>query len=123
MSCARYIELNPVRAGMVECPSMYPWSSYRFNAQGKTSNIVQSHPLYMELGETNEKRQFSYREMFCDEVDPNLLHSLRTMVQTGTPLGNDRFRAQIEEMLGRKVGQARRGRLDQKKKVKGTDPL
>ena len=46
----RYIELNPVRAGMVEQPSDYVWSSYPTNALGKASEICTPHPLYLALG-------------------------------------------------------------------------
>ena len=114
MACSRYIELNPVRAGMVERPEEYRWSSYRANAQGKASNILERHSLYMKLGDTDELRRFAYRELFRNSVEPDLIDSFRSTLQTGTPLGNDRFREQIEEALGRKVGQARRGRPSEK---------
>lgn len=47
MACYRYIELNPVRAGMVERPEDYPWSSYRANAQGADDPLVTPQPLYL----------------------------------------------------------------------------
>ncbi len=46
LGCYRYIELNPVRAGMVEHPADYPWTSYRINAQNEKSELVTPHPLY-----------------------------------------------------------------------------
>jgi putative transposase len=46
----QYIELNPVRAGMVNDPSDYSWSSYQINALGKHSQLMTYHPLYLSLG-------------------------------------------------------------------------
>lgn len=50
LACYRYIELNPVRAQMVEHPFDYRWSSYRANAQGEPSELLTPHPLYLALG-------------------------------------------------------------------------
>lgn len=49
LACYRYIEMNPVRAGMVEHPAEYRWSSYRANAQGEPSVLRWPHPLYQAL--------------------------------------------------------------------------
>ena len=57
LACQRYIELNPVRAGMVPIPGEYPWSSYRANALGHRDPVVSPHPLYTALGETDAARQ------------------------------------------------------------------
>ncbi len=48
--CQRYIEMNPVRAGMVAHPGEYPWSSYQVNGKGANSALLTPHPLYLELG-------------------------------------------------------------------------
>ena len=60
----RYIELNPVRAGMVIDPADYPWSSYHHNALGQFSDLVVPHPEYLRLGESNEARQVAYLALF-----------------------------------------------------------
>ncbi len=62
--CQRYIELNPVRAGMVAHPAEYRWSSYRRNAQGEIDARVKAHSLYMALGLNDVGRQAAYRELF-----------------------------------------------------------
>jgi putative transposase len=49
LTCQRYIELNPVRAGMVACPEDYHWSSYRSNALGTSSRLISEHPVYLAL--------------------------------------------------------------------------
>jgi putative transposase len=56
LACCRYIELNPVRAGMVDHPADYPWSSYRFNGQGAANALLSQHPLYRAPGRSNEER-------------------------------------------------------------------
>lgn len=110
LACMRYIELNPVRAGMVDKPGDYEWSSYHTNAIGQNDKVVIPHSLYLSLGQQQEARWYAYSELFRHSLEPEQVHNIRTTVQTGTPLGNDRFREQIEQTLGCKVGQARRGR-------------
>ncbi|MDH5634110.1 MAG: transposase [Gammaproteobacteria bacterium] len=126
LACMRYIELNPVRAGMVNTPIAYPWSSYAANASGKQHKVVTAHKLYKSLGGSAARRQHAYRELFRHALEPEQVHDIRTTVQTGTPLGNDRFREKVEQTLGCKVGQPRRGRPPVTRAVqveKGTDPF
>jgi putative transposase len=110
LACQRYIELNPVRAGMVETPGEYPWSSYRANAFGEKDSLLTHHLLYRRLGADPAARQAAYRELFRTSLAPEQVHGIRAAWQTGTPLGNDRFREQIEAAVNKKVGYARRGR-------------
>lgn len=116
LSCMRYIELNPVRAGMVSKPIDYCCSSYKFNATAQTGSLVTPHTLYQQLGRDPNTRQFAYRELFRTALESDQVHDIRAAVQTGTPLGNDKFRQEIEQVIGSKVGQARRGRPKQNKK-------
>lgn len=55
LACYRYIEMNPIRAGMVEHPADYRWSSYRTNAQGEPSVLGCPHPLYQALGRASQE--------------------------------------------------------------------
>jgi putative transposase len=110
LSCMRYIELNPVRAGMVQKPIDYRWSSYRGNATRYTDKLTIPHPVYRQLAQGYQDRQYVYRELFCNALEPDQVHDIRASVQTGTPLGNARFCETIEKQLKCKVGQARRGR-------------
>ncbi len=109
-ACMRYIELNPVRAGMVDKPSDHPWSSYAANALGRSDELIVPHDRYRALGSTPAARQSAYRELSRAALDPDRVDEIRAAVQTGTPLGNDRFRQWLEQELGCRVGQARRGR-------------
>lgn len=64
----------------------------------------------MALGSASVVRQHAYRELFREALAGDQVHDIRAAVQMGTPLGNDRFRVQVEQMLRRNVGHARRGR-------------
>jgi len=57
LTCQRYIECNPVRAGMVAGPGDYAWSSFRHNARGQSSSLLTPHAAYLALGETNVERR------------------------------------------------------------------
>ena len=60
LNCIRYIELNPVRAGMTTDPGDYHWSSYHCHAFGKTAQIWSPHPDYLSLGTTPAERENAY---------------------------------------------------------------
>jgi len=108
--CMRYIEMNPVRAGMVDHPAEYRWSSYAANALGVDNAVIQAHELYLALGNTPEARQVAYRELFEVKADDNELDIIRASLRSGTPLGNECFKKQVGVMAGRKVGLTKRGR-------------
>ncbi len=86
LGCYRYIEMNPVRAGMVAHPGDYRWSSYGANAQGGVSPLIRSHLVYAGLGLTDEERQATYRELFRYELDPGLVDEIRRATHGGMVL-------------------------------------
>jgi putative transposase len=112
LTCMRYIELNPVRANMVDSPGLYRWSSYRHNVQGKEDDLLTQHPVYVQLGKTITNRCEAYKALFKAHLNENQLKDIRSALQTGTPLGNEYFRMKVESKLKTKVGQNRRGRPD-----------
>ena len=114
LACMRYIELNPVRANMVKTPGQYRWSSFRRNGRGKNDGLVEAHSVYLSLGKTDKARQAAYKALFKSSIEDIDINDIRQAWQTGTPLGNDFFREKVERKLGRKVGQARRGRPSKK---------
>lgn len=109
LACYRYIELNPVRACMVEHPAEYRWSSYRANAQGEESSIV-PHPLYLALGQQIEERHAAYRELFRYELERGVIDEIRQATNGNYALGDGRFAAEVERMLGRRVVRGKPGR-------------
>ena len=106
----RYIELNPVRAGMVEQPSDYSWSSYQINALGKASELCTAHPLYLALGVDSIERQSNYRELFKHHVEGQLLEEIRLSTNQGMVLGNDWFKVDVERLTGRRMTAKKKGR-------------
>lgn len=109
LTCHRYIELNPVRAGMANRPEHYPWSSYAHNAQGRTDDLLTPHPLYQGLGETVDARCAAYRALFADALSPETLDAIRESTNKAWAMGHDRFRKRIEAMLERQSAPKRRG--------------
>jgi putative transposase len=110
LACYRYIELNPVRAGLVAAPGDYPWSSYACNALGRDDPLLTPHDDYLGLGRSDDARRAAYRRLFEMALETGLIGEVRECLQTGTPLGDAGFRRQIERRLGRPVGFAKRGR-------------
>jgi putative transposase len=105
----RYIELNPVRAGMVVHASEYPWSSYQGNALGKSIQLLTPHELYIQLGKADEERQSAYRALFRGRMPERDLTAIREATNKAWVLGSDRFRAQIEAKTGRRSAPLGRG--------------
>lgn len=101
--CSRYIELNPVRARMVEQPGDYRWSSYRHNALGQMDALLTPHCLYENLGADTMQRCAAYRALFSVQTDPAELQAIRGATETGAVLGNDRFKENIETTLRRRI--------------------
>mgnify|MGYP005805513477 CR=1 FL=1 len=110
LACQRYIELNPVRAAMVEHPAEYRWSSYRANAQGETNELVQPHLLYAALGSNALTRQAAYRELFRHELEPGLVDEIRRATNGNFALGNERFAEVVGAMIGRRAAPGQPGR-------------
>ena len=110
LACMRYIELNPVRASMVTHPAQYRWSSYAANALGVSNPVIRAHSEYLALGNSLANCCASYQELFEHQINEDQLMLFRRALQTGTPLGNEKFKAQIEKTLGRHVGLMRQGR-------------
>ena len=109
LTCQRYIELNPVRAGMVVSPEGYPWSSYQANGLGRPAKLWTPHPVYKALGESKEERTAAYRSLFDTHLESTTLKDIREATQTGMALGNERFKAQIEQLSGRRMVPLKRG--------------
>lgn len=110
LACYRYIEMNPVRAEMVEHPAEYRWSSYRVNAQAEQSALIKQHSLYQALGEADGPRAESYRELFRHQLDPGLVDQIRSATNGNYALGSSRFTAEVESMLGRRATRGKPGR-------------
>jgi putative transposase len=108
--CQRYIELNPVRAAMVDDPAHYRWSSYRANGLGQADPLLTPHPVYSVLGGTEAPRLAAYRALFRSELDVDAISDIRMALEQGQPLGDSRFLASIERATGQRREVKPRGR-------------
>ena len=105
----RYIELNPVRAGMVKDPSDYRWSSYQCNGLGKHSDLLTAHPTYLSINDNANIRQASYRALFTHHVESKLIEEIRLATNKGLALGNLEFKLEVEALSGKSVIEGKRG--------------
>lgn len=110
LTCQRYIELNPVRAGMVAHPAHYRWSSHRANAHGAADELVDPHEVYRALGVDPASRQAAWREMFREEIASGVVDMIRRATNGNYVLGSPRFAGQVASLLGRRVTPAKPGR-------------
>jgi putative transposase len=110
LACQRYIELNPVRAAMVNDPAHYRWSSYRHHALGQREKFLVPHTTYMTLGRTKSERQKAYRDLFRSALDADAIADIRRAMNQSQPLGDSRFYATISRMTGLRREPKPRGR-------------
>lgn len=110
LTCMRYIELNPVRANMVNDPAQYRWSSYRHNGLGQANERITQHPLYLELGKDEADRLAAYRALFRSELDDVALADIRLALAQGQPLGSERFSEIMCAAVGVRRAKSRPGR-------------
>jgi putative transposase len=78
-ACSRYIERNPVRAGLVDVPEAYPWSSFHHNARGETDPILTPHPLYVALGRDSTTRCAAYHDLSQEDVGIRIAAEISTL--------------------------------------------
>ena len=100
LACCRYIELNPVRAGIVDNPADYAWSSYAAHALGRPIEMWSAHDEYLGLGGSVESRQVAYKALFADQLGTDVIADIRHSLNTGFVLGDRRFRDEVESLTG-----------------------
>lgn len=110
LACYRYIELNPVRAGLAARPDQHPWSSYRSNAMGEASQLLTPHDEYHRLGRTPAERQAVYRDLFGELQSAARLEEIRSATNGGYVLGSAGFKRAMARTLGRRVVKGSGGR-------------
>jgi putative transposase len=110
LQCQRYIELNPVRAHMVEHPALYHWSSYQHYGVGKQIGCLTPHNLYLGLGQNHETRMQAYQSFICTDLQSEELAVMRQCFSHNYPLGSSQFRIEMEHLLGRRFGKCNPGR-------------
>jgi len=110
LACMRYIELNPVRAAMVEDPAHYRWTSYRANALGQHDALLTPHPVYLAQDSSADARQAVYRALFRPHLEQSGIADIRLALNQSQPLGDHRFHAKIARIAGESRQARPRGR-------------
>lgn len=109
-ACVRYIELNPVRARMVEAPEQYPWSSARHHLGIERCDWLDEDPGYVALGNDAIERQVRHRVFLRAAIPEGEWKLIRTAVQRGQLTGGGRFVDEVERILGRRIEHRKPGR-------------
>jgi putative transposase len=91
LSCYRYIESNPVRAGIAGRAADYPWSSHATHALGRLSPLITLHDAYRGLGHDDAARRKAYAGLFQPADDPRELAFIRKRLGSGLPYGGASF--------------------------------
>lgn len=110
LRCQRYIELNPVRAGIVVSPDEYRWSSFAANGLGHHNDLITPHSVFRALGGDGASRRTAYLELFSAELESTELEEIRTSANAGYALGSERFRKEIAVATGRRAEPGKPGR-------------
>ncbi len=110
LPCMAYLDLNPVRAGLVAQARDYPWSSHAHYAGLRADRMVTPHPLYWALGNTPFAREAAYAQQVQEGVPAALQQAMTDAVLQGWALGSADFVAQLQKTTGRRLSKAQPGR-------------
>jgi len=103
LACLHYIEMNPVRAGIVNSPELYRWSSYRVRAFGEKNPVVDLDPWYNSLAGNETGRQLKYREFFQNLLPESTSKLIREMTNKNGIVGGRDFRERIEQLTHKEI--------------------
>ena len=110
LSCMAYIDLNPVRAGMVSSAGDYPWSAFAHSIGRRTDRLITPHPLFWELGNTPFAREAAYAQLVQEGVNSVQQKALTDATLQGWALGEPGFVADLQKMTQRRASKALAGR-------------
>lgn len=110
LQCMAYIDLNPVRAGMVGGPQDYPWSSYAHYTGQRADPLISPHPLYWEMGNTPFAREAAYQSWVQAGVDGASQQALTDATLQGWALGEAEFVADLQKRTLRRISKSKPGR-------------
>ena len=111
LACCRYIELNPVRAGMVADAADYPWSSYRGRIEDVPESLwLDADPCFVALGDTVMQRRYRYEAFVRQAIPSDEICLIRNALQRGQLTGTSRFVDEVEQIVGLRVEPRGQGR-------------
>jgi putative transposase len=115
--CMAYIDLSPVRAGLVKDARDYPWSSHGHYLGMRTDKLLSPHPLFWQLGNTPFAREAAYAELVRAGITPAQQEALTRSSLGGWALGSDEFVADLQKGTARRVSKAQPGRPVSRPKI------
>ena len=110
LACMVYIDLNPVRAGLVADPADYRWSSHAHYVGKLHDRVVTPHPLYWELGNTPFARDAAYAELVQAGISQEQQQALTHATLRGWALGEPDYVADLQRRTERRVAKGHAGR-------------
>jgi putative transposase len=110
LACMAYMDLNPVRAGIVSDPGDYRWSSYGHYTGRRVDKLITPHPLYWDLGNTPFARDAAYGALVRAGIGELEKQALTDSALGGWALGDPEYVAELQRHTGRRVARAQAGR-------------
>jgi putative transposase len=110
LTCMTYIDLNPVRAGMVSDPKDYPWSSHGHYVGLRSDKLITPHSLFWSLANTPFGREAAYAEMVRAGISPESQAALTKATLSGWALGGAAFVADLQKQTTRRIQKIQAGR-------------
>lgn len=114
LACMVYVDLNPVRAGLVADPADYPWSSHHHYIGRRSDRLVTPHPLYWELGNTPFSRDAAYADLVRAGIRSDQQQALTDSAMRGWALGEPDYVADLQRRTARRLTKAQAGRPTRK---------
>jgi putative transposase len=110
LACMAYIDLNPVRAGMVASPKDFVWSSHGHYIGQRSDKLITPHPLVWELGNTPFAREAAYADLVHAGLSGDQERALTDSTLRGWALGGPEFAAELQKQTERRLAPLRAGR-------------
>ena len=110
LTCMSYIDLNPVRAGIVDAPENFDWSSYKHLIGQKIDKLVTPHALYWGLGNTPFSREAAYAEFVSSGLSATIQKDLTESVLKGRVVGRPEFLKTLQKKTQRPILPQKAGR-------------
>jgi putative transposase len=110
LDCMAYIDLNPVRSGLVDSPAKYPWSSHEHYLGRKVDKCITPHALFWSMGNTPFSREAAYAQMVREGLSSTHLAEITDATCKGWVLADAEFVAQLQKQTSRRLTKAKAGR-------------
>ncbi|MBH2020573.1 MAG: transposase [Burkholderiales bacterium] len=117
LACMVYIDLNPVRAGLVKEAASYPWSSHAHYVGLRTDKMITPHALFWTLGNTPFSREAAYAELVAHGITPVQQEALTQSALSGWALGDEKFVVNLQKQTNRRLKKTLPGRPARLEKI------